>query len=124
MSLARRQAELVETLVQGGDVPAGFDTDRVTAAREQLLRKRAGEVAATWPALSASEGSDWYAHFSAWARGRPPLGSVRDGRDFARTLSTLDPAAAAELHARERSGLLSRVLGRLRLATTSGRRRW
>lgn len=101
MSLARRQADLVVALVTGGATPAGFDAARVTAAREQLMRKRAGEVAAAWPALSASFGTRWYAEFSAWASGRPPRGSLRDGWDFARSQSSLDALARAELAARE-----------------------
>ncbi|NUR73761.1 MAG: hypothetical protein HOU81_23355 [Hamadaea sp.] len=101
MSLAERQAALVAALVADGSPPPGFDPARVDAVREQLLRKRAGEVARVWPALAASLGPSWYATFRTWAVGRPPQGSLRDGWDFARTLSTLDPSAAAELRARD-----------------------
>ncbi|MEV6970342.1 hypothetical protein AB0M47_35070 [Hamadaea sp. NPDC051192] len=101
MSLADRQAALVAALVAGGPPPPGFDTSRVDAVREQLLRKRAGEVARTWPALAASLGPTWYATFRSWADGRPPQGSLRDGWDLARSLSTLDPSAQAELRSRD-----------------------
>ncbi|MCP2322352.1 hypothetical protein HDA40_000859 [Hamadaea flava] len=101
MSLADRQAALVAALVAGGSPPPGFDTGRVDAVREQLLRKRAGEVGRAWPALAASLGPTWYAAFRAWADGRPPQGSLRDGWDLARSLSTLDRSAQAELRSRD-----------------------
>ncbi|NUU23519.1 MAG: hypothetical protein HOV68_18730, partial [Streptomycetaceae bacterium] len=65
------------------------------------VRKRAGEVAATWPALAASFGPRWYAAFRAWAAGRPPQGSLRDGWDFARAQSALDDGARRELRDRD-----------------------
>ncbi|NUO57866.1 MAG: hypothetical protein HOV71_20495 [Hamadaea sp.] len=101
MSLADRQAALVAALVAGGAPPPDFDATRVDAVREQLLRKRAGEVARAWPAVAASLGPSWYATFRAWADGRPPQGSFRDGWDFARSQSTLDASAAAELRLRD-----------------------
>jgi len=113
VSLAERQAALVASLVAGGSPPTGFDAARVDAVREQLLRKRAGEVAAAWPALAASLGDAWYATFRAWADGRPPRGSLRDGWDFARSLSTLDPSARAELRARRWARLRRRLRRRL-----------
>jgi len=114
--LGERQAALVAALVAGAPLPAGFDPTLVGAAREALLRKRAGEVARIWPALAASfrpgwsapvtratpltatavtggaapavpAGSEWPAPFVAWAAGRPPAGALRDGWDFARALS-------------------------------------
>jgi hypothetical protein len=98
--LARRQAALVAALVSGEPAPAGFDPARVRATADALLRKRAGEVAAQWPALRAQFGPQWTAAFSAWAHGRAPQGSLRDGWDFARSLP-LHPAAALELATRE-----------------------
>jgi hypothetical protein len=98
--LARRQAALVAALVLGQSVPEGFDPDRVRATTEALLRKRASEVGAQWPALRSQLGPQWSARFAAWAAGRAPQGSLRDGWDFARTL-TLAPAAALELAGRK-----------------------
>jgi hypothetical protein len=98
--LAERQAELVAALVAGAADPPGFDPRLLAAAREALLRKRAGEVARAWPVLAASLGSRWPAEFVAWASGRPPAGAVRDGRDFAHALAragTLPRLAAREL---------------------------
>jgi hypothetical protein len=106
--LARRQAELVAAMVAGGQLPAGFDKDMVEVARRALLRKRAGEVAGTWPALAASVGPQWIEAFARWADGRPGNGSLRDGWDFARELAaggvagaSLPAAAEAELAERE-----------------------
>jgi hypothetical protein len=82
-SLAQRQAELVRCLVAGGPVPEGFDPARLEVARKALLRKRSGEVARAWPELAASYGDKWREVFTAWADGKPPLGSQTDGYDFA-----------------------------------------
>ena len=91
--LARRQAELVAALILGEPAPAGFDPSRVRATADALLRKRAAEVGAQWPALRVQFGPQWSAAFADWARGRVPQGSLRDGWDFARTLA-LHPATA------------------------------
>jgi hypothetical protein len=107
MSLAEDQEDLVTALVAGGPVPPGFDAARVVAAREALLRKRSGEVAAVWPRLAASLGPQWTVEFGRWAAGRPPNGALRDGLDFARDLSAagrLPEAARAELRRREKRG--------------------
>jgi hypothetical protein len=81
--LAQRQAELIACLVAGGPVPKGFDAGRLEATRKALLRKRSGEVARAWPVLAASYGDAWHETFAGWAEGKPPLGSVTDGYDFA-----------------------------------------
>ncbi|MFG2037182.1 hypothetical protein [Dactylosporangium sp. NPDC048998] len=122
--LAARQRALVAALVAGGEVPAGFDAAAVRATTAALRRKRAGEVAARWPFLAASYGDAWIPTFAAWAAGRPPNGSLRDGWDFARAAgATLPDLAREELAAREaeyaydgesapvprRRGLLSRL---------------
>ena len=99
-SLAERQAELVAALVDGAPTPAGFDPGRVAATRNALLRKRAGEVAAVWPRTAAALAPQWTERFVAWASGRPPRGSLRDGFDFARELARtgeLPELAATEL---------------------------
>ena len=95
--LAARQAELVAALVAGGPMPAGFDEAGVRAAATALLRKRAGEVAAAWPALRAYLDDRWTEVFDAWAAGRPPRGSLRDGWDLARQV--LPPAPGGLRHA-------------------------
>jgi len=96
VSLQERQAAVVAALVAGAPAPPGFDTHRVRATATALLRKRTGEVAAAWPLLAAALGADWSASFGAWAAGRPPAGALRDGWDFARSL-TASPAASPPL---------------------------
>jgi hypothetical protein len=102
--LAIRQAALVAALVAGGELPAGFDDARVSAARRALLVKRTGEVATMWPLLAASFGPDWSSRFATWAHTRPPKGPLRDGWDFARALADageLPELATVELAQRE-----------------------
>jgi uncharacterized protein (TIGR04222 family) len=118
----------VAALVAGGPLPAGFDPHRVGAARRALLRKRAGEVARAWPMLAAGHGPAWADAFAAWAAGRPPLGSLRDGWDLARELaresardSARDRAALAEPAARE---LAAREAAWRYDGRSAPRRRW
>lgn len=99
MGLREQQEQLVRALVGGGPVPDGCTN--FAAARDQLMRKRAGEVGAAWPQLRAFLGTQWFSSFSTWAATRPPLGSYRDGLDFAATL-TLTGAARAEYEQRTR----------------------
>jgi hypothetical protein len=102
--LAARQEALVAALVAGAEVPEGFDPAAVHVTIAALRRKRAAEVADRWPFLAASYGDDWSATFSAWAGGRPPNGSLRDGWDFARSVgAALPPLAREELADRERA---------------------
>jgi hypothetical protein len=86
-ALADLQAALVAALVAGAATPPGFDPARVRAARNALLRKRAGEVAATWPALRIRYGPQWMDAFGSFAATRPTRGALRDGWDFARFTS-------------------------------------
>jgi hypothetical protein len=118
--LGRRQADLVAALVAGGPLPAGFDPRRVDAARRALLRKRAGEVARAWPMLAAGHRSGWTDAFAAWAAGRPPRGSLRDGWDFARE-SAREPRGLAEPAARE---LTAREAAWRYDGRSAPRRRW
>ncbi|MFI6822447.1 hypothetical protein ACIBJE_16055 [Micromonospora sp. NPDC050187] len=102
--LAARQAALVAALVSGADPPPGFDTHRLAAARDALLRKRAGHVAGHWPLLAAGLGDAWPATFARWAATRPTRGGLRDGWDLARALRAgdgLPRLAAGELAVRE-----------------------
>jgi hypothetical protein len=104
MTLAQRQADLVAALVAGAPVPPGFDAARFGVAQRALLRRRAGEVARVWPMLAAAAGDRWQQDFAAWATGRAPRGSLRDGWDLARAWSAegrLTGMAAAELAERE-----------------------
>jgi hypothetical protein len=96
--LAAAQAALVAALVAGEPPPPGFDTARLDATARALRRKRAGEVARTWPCLAAGHGSRWTSVFAEWARDRPARGAWLDGWDFARAhRDSLGTAATLEL---------------------------
>ncbi|WP_062979014.1 hypothetical protein [Nocardia flavorosea] len=82
--LAERQAALVRALVADGTVPPGFDPAAVQATAEALLRKRARETAAHYPALVHATGPDFTARYVDWARGHPKAGIVTDALAFAR----------------------------------------
>lgn len=96
MTLADRQAELVRTLVAGAATPPGFHEPHLAAARSALLSKRADEVRRVWPVLAHSYADRWRTVFATWATGRPPLGALRDGWEFARE-NPPEGAAAVEL---------------------------
>src|SRR5215217_3750391 len=88
--LAAEQAALVRALVDGGPVPGGFDPERVRATSAALARKRAREVARTWPGLAAELGPDFTGRFLADAARRPPPargGALADGLAFADALA-------------------------------------
>lgn len=114
--LAERQESLVLALVAGGPAPVGMDAGRLAATRSALLRKRAGEVALAWPALSTMDG--FAVRFAAFAAGRPPAGPVADGRAFAESaLADLGDAARAELA----QARLPRRPGAVRVVAGAGR---
>jgi hypothetical protein len=92
------QRALVAALVAGAPLPAGFDAGRVQAAARALLRKRAAEVARSWPELASSYGPAWPTIFAGWASERPTRGSWLDGWDFGRDhRGSLAPGARVEL---------------------------
>jgi len=127
--LAARQAALVDALVAGGPVPAGFDAVRLAVTRRALVRKRAGAAAAQWPLLAASLGPDWPAVFAASVAGRPPTTAFDDGWELARALhgrGELGDGAAVELAEREvmlrRTGAGGHARRRLPAVRRAGRR--
>lgn len=93
--LAAGQRELLQALVGGAPVPAGFDTARVQATSRALISKRAGEVSKSWPRLAVSLGPEFRPLFASWAAGRPPLGSMVDGYLFASSRTDGLPALGA-----------------------------
>jgi hypothetical protein len=100
--LAAEQAALVRALVDGGPVPGGFDPGRVLATSAALARKRAREVARSWPVLAAELGEGFTGRFLADAARRPPPargGALADGLAFARAMARegrLPPNARVE----------------------------
>jgi len=122
-AFAAAQAALVDSLVAGAAVPAGFDDVRLATVRRALLRKRSGEIARTWPLLAAAHGHDWSAIVAAHLDGVAPKGSLRDGWDVARALRAAGtlPSPAAEERASREAALFVYVGGRtLRLRGLAG----
>ncbi|MEC3914323.1 hypothetical protein [Nocardia sp. CDC160] len=107
-TLAQRQAALVRALVAGGDPPAGFDADDLTATAHGLLHKRADEVRRRFPRLVHALGSDFTDRYVEWARTRPKTTTTDDAAAFARDLGLPDPTPKRGL----RSRLPWRSLGR------------
>jgi hypothetical protein len=100
--LAAEQAGLVQALVAGAAVPAGFDEERVRLAARSLINKRLREVALAWPALARCLGETYRPRFTAFAEKHPPTaegGPLADGQAFAATLPAgeLDDEARLEL---------------------------
>lgn len=84
-ALAGAQAALVAALVAGGQVPPGFDRERLRVQETSLIAKRRRTVARLHPDLVVALGDAFAAEFHAYARGRPkpPGGSHADAHDFA-----------------------------------------
>jgi hypothetical protein len=84
--LAAQQTALVSALLAGGEVPGGFDTQRVRATADALARKRERSVARAWPELARDLGERFHDLFAAYAVATPlPAhgGPLADGRLFA-----------------------------------------
>ncbi len=82
---------LLRSLVAGTRPPSAFDTARVRACAESLLRKRTRDVERAWPVLVDSLGPRFRPAFTAYAAGSPlPAagGALADGREFAAWLRT------------------------------------
>jgi hypothetical protein len=81
----------VRALTGAGEVPAGFDRERIERAARSLINKRRVEVARAWPATVAALGETYVERFNAFASQTPPPeqgGPLADGRAF---LATLPP---------------------------------
>jgi hypothetical protein len=83
--LAEAQARLVAALVAGGDIPDGFDQERMRAQAASLVAKRRGIVVRIRPDTAMAAGPDLAAEFAAYARSRsaPPPNYRTDADDFA-----------------------------------------
>jgi hypothetical protein len=90
--LAAGQAALVAALAGAGDVPPGFDHQRVGATAAALIAKRARAAARAWPGLAEALGGRFAERFAEFAA-RTPLprygGPLADGRAFARALAAI-----------------------------------
>lgn len=79
------QAQLVRALIEGTDAPATFDHERLEAAAEALLSKRARAVAQAWPQLARAMNDVFGGRFANYARGNPlphDGSPLADGRVF------------------------------------------
>ncbi|MGI5286891.1 hypothetical protein ACQEVF_26635 [Nonomuraea polychroma] len=83
--LAEAQARVVAALIAGGDVPDGFDRERMRAQAASLIAKRRGIVARIRPDAAIAAGLDLASEFAAYARSRtaPPPNYRTDADDFA-----------------------------------------
>ncbi|MFI7618080.1 hypothetical protein ACIBP6_43355 [Nonomuraea terrae] len=83
--LAEAQGRVVAALVAGGEVPEGFDPERMRVQSASLVAKRRDIVARIRPDAAAAAGPDLVAEFAAYAgaRATPPPGYRADAEDFA-----------------------------------------
>jgi hypothetical protein len=83
--LAEAQARLVAALVAGGEIPDGFDRERMRAQTVSLIAKRRGIVARIRPDTAIAAGPELASEFAAYARSRggPPPNYRTDADDFA-----------------------------------------
>jgi hypothetical protein len=91
---AAQQAALLEALLRGGELPAGFAAAKAHAASRSLRRKRVAALRHAWPGLTVALGASFDERFDAFARttGPPALGEgLADGLAF---VSSLAPAPA------------------------------
>jgi hypothetical protein len=117
---AAQQAELLRALRDPGCSPDGFVAADLAAASSSLVRKRARQVAASWPALAHTLADDYLSRFAHFARTTPPPAGgegLGDGLAFATTLDDLD--ASDEVRAEI---ALARGLFKLRKGTAAPRR--
>jgi hypothetical protein len=87
---AAQQSALLEALLRGGELPAGFAAAKADAARQSLRCKRVGALRQAWPALTVALGASFDARFDAFARttGPPAFGEgVADGLAFVSSLA-------------------------------------
>lgn len=97
-----QQAAFLNALRTGESPPPGFAADNLAAASQSLIRKRARQVAESWPAVAHALGADYASAFERFARGTPPPAEgegAADGFAFACGLdqTMLTDEARAEL---------------------------
>ena len=82
--LAAAQAELLRALLADGDVPEGFDAERVRVEKRALLNKRRGIVEVLRPDVAAELGDRFRPLFDAYAGSHPKEVGTRFREDAAR----------------------------------------
>lgn len=79
--LAEQQATLLKALLAGGEIPPGFDEDRVQAERIVLRNKRRWVTDFIRPDLRRELGPRFAELFDAYAETRPRAEGVRAHQD-------------------------------------------
>ena len=82
--LAAAQTELLRALLAGGDVPEGFDAERVRIEKRALLNKRRGIVQVLRPEVAAELDERFRPLFEAYAQEHPKEVGTRFREDAAR----------------------------------------
>jgi hypothetical protein len=77
--LARRQAELLQALLAGGEPPPGFDASRLRVEATVLRRKHGRVLAHQRPELAEALGERFGPLFAEFAAGRPKTATERTG---------------------------------------------
>ena len=86
LRLAAAQADLLASLLDGSEPPAGFDGERISATGLGLAAKRRRSVGHAWPALAAGLGAEFVLRFGDFSRGHPQregASALEDGLVFA-----------------------------------------
>ncbi|WP_199443909.1 hypothetical protein [Umezawaea beigongshangensis] len=81
--LAAAQAGLLRALLAGGDVPEGFDPQRIAVEARALLAKRRGIVAMLRPDVADELGERFRPLFDAYATAHPREAGSRARQDAA-----------------------------------------
>ena len=86
--LARAQSQLLEALVAGAPVPAGFDAERVRIQAGALVAKRREVACLVAPGLASAVGPRFRELFDAYARvsPKPADGARADVQAFMESL--------------------------------------
>jgi hypothetical protein len=82
--LGAAQAELLRALLADGDVPEGFDAERVRVEKRALLTKRRGIVEMIRPEVAVELGDRFRPLFDAYAADHPKEAGTRFRDDAAR----------------------------------------
>ncbi len=92
--LLQQQDALLRALVDGSQIPRGFDAAQVEIAATSLARKRRREAAKAWPTVVRWLGRDFELRFAAYAHNFPlPThgGPLADGLAFLSSLARETP---------------------------------
>jgi hypothetical protein len=111
-NLHTQQVKLIQMLQGQGEAAEGFDENKIAAASQALVRKRAGGVKTAWPELASHLGARFFNSFTLFVNAHPGLQPepVADGYRFTLWLRSrerlpADVIAAVRRHEAERTGV-------------------